>query len=172
MRAGLAKRKERRMNAIDILKYGHQTVLHTLDGLPKTAWETPGVCGTWSVKDIIAHLASYEHVLVDVLITFSDGGPTPYLDKFGAVGPLQFNDDEVAARQDKTIADVLAEYNDTQAQTMALAARIPAETYRQNGTLPWYGPGYDLDDFIVYSFYAHKREHSAQIAVFCDQLAR
>ena len=160
------------MNAIDVLKYGHQTVLRTLDGLPKTEWETPGVCGTWSVKDIIAHLASYEHLLVDVLSIFLDGGPTPYLEKMGTLGPLQFNDDEVALRQDKTIADVLAEYNDTHAQTMALAARIPAETYRQNGTLPWYGPEYDLDDFIVYSYYGHKREHCAQIAVFCDQLAR
>lgn len=160
------------MNTRDVLKYGHQTVLRTLDGLPKTEWETPGVCGTWSVKDIIAHLASYEHLLVDVLSTFLDGGPTPYLEKMGTLGPLQFNDDEVALRQDKTIADVLAEYNDTHAQTMALAARIPAETFRQNGTLSWYGPEYDLDDFIVYSYYAHKREHSAQIAVFCDQLAR
>jgi hypothetical protein len=160
------------MNARDVLKYGHQTVLRTLDGLPETEWETPGVCGTWSVKDIIGHLASYEHLLVDVLTTFLDGGPTPYLEEMAAVGPLQFNDAEVALRQDKTIADVLAEYNDTYAQTMALAARIPAETYRQNGTLPWYGPEYDLDDFIVYSYYGHKREHSAQIAVFCDQLAR
>jgi hypothetical protein len=160
------------MNAIDVLKYGHQTVLRTLDGLPTSEWETPGVCGAWSVKDIIGHLASYEHLLVDVLTTFLDGGPTPYLEEMGTVGPLQFNDAEVALRQDKTIADVLAEYNDTQAQTMALAARIPTKTFRQNGTLLWYGPEYDLDDFIVYSYYAHKREHSAQIAIFYDQLAR
>ena len=160
------------MNAIDVLKYGHKTVLDTLDGLPQTAWETPGVCGIWSVKEIIAHLASYEYMLVEVLTIFLDGGPTPYLKKMGAVGPLQFNDDEVALRKDKTAAEVLAEYNATQAQTMALAERIPAETYRQNGTLPWYGPEYDLDDFIAYSFYGHKREHSAQIAVFWDQLAR
>jgi len=160
------------MNAVDVLKYGHQTVLRTLDNLPQAEWETPGVCGAWSVKEIIAHLASYEHLLVDVLQTFLDGGPTPYLDKMGALGLLGFNDVEVAARQDMTIAETLAEFTDTHAQTMALAARIPAETYRQKGTLAWYGSEYDLDDFIAYSFYGHKREHSAQIAVFCDQLAR
>jgi hypothetical protein len=70
------------------------------------------------------------------------------------------------------MADVLAELNEAHARVMALATRIPAETYRQNGTLPWYGPEYDLDDFIVYTFYGHKREHSAQIAAFGDQLAR
>jgi hypothetical protein len=41
------------MNAVDILKYGHQTVLRTLDGLPEAQWETGGVCGVWSVKKII-----------------------------------------------------------------------------------------------------------------------
>ena len=48
------------MNAVDILKYGQQTVLQTIDGFLNSAWETPGACGVWSVKDIIAHLASCE----------------------------------------------------------------------------------------------------------------
>jgi hypothetical protein len=126
----------------------------------------------WSVKDIIAHLASYEHLLVEILSGFLEGGPMPYLDKFGVLGPLQFNDVEVASRREKTMAEVLAEFNDTQRQVMALAFQVPAEKYRQNGILPWYGSDYDLDDFIVYTFYGHKREHSAQIAAFRDWLNR
>lgn len=53
------------MNASDILKYGQLTVLHTIEGFPEAEWDTPGACGVWSVKDIIAHLTSYEHVLAD-----------------------------------------------------------------------------------------------------------
>lgn len=157
------------MNASDILKYGHGTVLQTIEGLPESAWETPGACGVWSVKDIIAHLASYEHVLVDVLATFVGGGPTPYLNKFTDPG-VNFNDSEVAARQGKSVKEVLGEYNDTHAQVMSLVSRIPVETLRQAGTIPWYGMEYALDDYIVYAFYGHKREHSAQIAVFRDHL--
>lgn len=158
------------MNTVDILKYGHQTVLATLEKFPEAGLNTPGACGIWSVKEIMAHLASYEHLLVEVFSGFLAGGPTPYLEKAGQ-GLLQFNDNEVALRRHETIADILAEFNDTHAQAMALAVRIPAETYQQNGTLPWYGPEYDLDDFIVYTFYGHKREHSAQIAAFNDVLA-
>jgi hypothetical protein len=44
------------MNATDILKYGQVTALQAINGLPESAWETPGACGVWSVKDIIAHL--------------------------------------------------------------------------------------------------------------------
>ena len=32
--------------------------------------------------------------------------------------------------------------------------------------LAWYGDAYDLDDFIAYMYYGHKREHAAQIKLF------
>lgn len=159
------------MNAVDVLKYGHLTVLKTLDGLPESTWETGGVCGVWSVKDIIAHLASYEHVLVEVLQGFSGGGPTPYLDDM-TKPDYNFNDIEVGKRKHLSAQAALAEYTDAQAQVAALVGQIPAETLRQPGTLPWYGMEYALDDFIVYQYYGHKREHCAQIAVYRDTLRR
>jgi len=157
------------MNATDILKYGQLTVLQAIDGFPEAAWETSGACGTWSVKDILAHLASYERVLVDVLTAFTSGGPTPTLNTYIELGG-QFNDIEVNGRKEKTIQDVLAEFNDTHSQVMSLIVTLPPETLRQTGTLPWYGMDYALDDVIVYMYYGHKREHSAQIAAFRDHL--
>ncbi len=160
------------MNAADVLKYGHQTVLHTIEGLPDSDWKTSGVCGWWSVKDIMAHLTSFEQVLVEVLGTFlGDRGPTPALDSYRADGQ-KFNDDQVALRQDKSARQVLDEYCDLHTRTMVSVARIPEETRRQPGTLPWYGMEYALDDFIAYAYYGHKREHSAQIAVFRDHIKR
>jgi hypothetical protein len=158
------------MNAVDILKYGHLTVLQTLDGFPESAWDTPGACGNWSVKDIIAHLASNELVLVDVLTTLRGSGPTPVLDRFLELRG-QFNDTEVSSRKEQTIKEVLEEYNDTHTQVMSMVTQLSSETLRQNGTLPWYGEVYALDDFLVYAYYGHKREHSAQIAAFRDRLS-
>jgi hypothetical protein len=159
------------MNATDILKYGQLTLLQAIDGFPAAAWETTGACGIWSVKDILAHLASYEQVLVDVLATFTSGGPTPALNTFIELG-RQFNDIEVDRRKKKTLQDVLAEFNDAHAQVMSLIVTIPPEMLHQNGKLPWYGMDYALDDVIVYMYYGHKREHSAQIAAFRDYLDR
>jgi uncharacterized damage-inducible protein DinB len=158
------------MNAADILKYGHRTVLQTIADLSADAWETPGACGVWSCKDIIAHLASFEHVLVDILATFLGGDPTPSLDQFRDPNS-DFNDAQVALRQRTTVGALVAEYSATCAQTMELIGRIPEETLRESGTLPWYGAEYALDDLIVYMYYGHKREHAAQIAAFRDRLA-
>lgn len=156
------------MNTINVLKYGSGTLLGTLAGVPKSEWETAGVCGVWSVKDILAHLTSYELLLADVLTTLLDGGPTPYLEAMN--GPGEFNDSQVELRRNNSPDEALAEYEQAHANVMSLAVQIPKETYRQNGTIPWYGEDYDLQDYIIYTNYAHKREHSAEINVFRDRL--
>src|SRR5207302_11147900 len=103
------------MNAADILKYGHLTVLQSIDSFPESAWETPGACGVWSAKNIIAHLTSYEHVIGDILTTCAGGDPTPALALAFESGG-QFNDSEVAARKDETVSQVVAVYTDTTEQ--------------------------------------------------------
>jgi len=153
------------------LQYGHQTILDAIDGLPENEWNTPGVCGVWSVKDIIAHLASFEQVLVDELKRRLMDGATPHLDLLIAQGD-DFNDMQVAGRQNRTVTDVWEEYTAAYTEVLALAEQIPAETFRRTGTLLWYGQEYALDDLIVYMFYGHKQEHCAQIMVFRDYLAR
>ena len=153
------------MNAQDILKYGHQTVLKALDGMPEEAWEVKGVVGVWSLKDVVAHLASFERVLAEILTSFQhDGQPTSTLEQF--LSNPDFNNSQVALSKDKTPAEVLADYESWHNTVVALVQKLPATTFQQTGILPWYGPEYDLDDFLVYTYYGHKREHSAQIALF------
>lgn len=156
------------MNAMDILRYGHQTVEQSLDGLPEAAWTISGACGEWSVKDILAHLTSFELLLVDVLRSVLREGPTLTLASFAA-GPEQFNTHEVSRRRSLSAREVWEEYEDAHRKTLTLLTQVPLRVRRLNGTLPWYGVAYDLEDFIVYSAYGHKREHCAQIAAFREQ---
>lgn len=158
------------MNADDVLKYGHLTVLRTLDGLDHEHWDTPDVCGVWSVREIIAHLASFEHMLVAVLDSLLKGAPsTDVLDRFRA-DPLRFNDDEVARRASMGPQEVFDEYEKTYQENALRLTQFPIERRRESGLLAWYGPEYDVEDFLAYSFYGHKREHCAQINVFRDLL--
>jgi hypothetical protein len=155
------------VNAPDVLRYGHLTLLDTFGNVPDDMLDEAGACGVWSIRDIMGHLASYELVLVDVLGSLGADAATPVLDRF-LQGP-EFNDLEVEARRERSLADVLAELNDAHARTLELIATVPAERLRQAGTLPWYGDAYALDDLIVYQYYGHKREHAAQIEAFRDR---
>src|SRR5947209_18236127 len=84
------KRKDTSMNAVDVLTYGHGAVQQAVNDLSDSAWKKAGACGFWSVKDIIAHLTSFEYVLKEVLMTIIEGemrgstpsAATPHLNRF------------------------------------------------------------------------------------------
>jgi len=156
------------MNSSELLEKGHQMIIQVVDGLREVQWDVPGVCGEWSVKDIVAHLASYERVTLDVLNTFSGKEPTPYVLRFISQ-TQQFDDSEVEARKYATAQQVIDEYQDTQVQTISLLEQIPPEKVQQPGTMPWYQKDLSLADFIN-RMYEHTREHYDQIARFHDKV--
>ncbi len=157
------------MNVLDIMKYGDITLVTAVEKIPKEHWEEGGACGWWSVKDIIAHMTMSEIFIEQILNNIISGEPIGMLALY-AEHRDEANDIEVRKRSHLSADEVMAEYRAAHERTISLAAQIPAETFRQNGTMPWYGEAYCLDDAIVYMDYAHKREHGGHIDVFGDRL--
>lgn len=61
------------MNAVDILLYGDKTWREATGHVPDTAWEIVGATSQWTPKDVLAHIVSYELMLVEVLQNALDG---------------------------------------------------------------------------------------------------
>jgi hypothetical protein len=157
------------MHAADVLMYGHLTFMHTLGEFPSQEVNTPGAVGYWSVKDLVAHLGSFELLLAEVLHDLFEPCPTPLRDALVADGQA-FNDEQVdVLRKAWTYEQCLAEYTAAHEEVRALVSRLPAELWRAAGAIPWYGDAYDLEDFVAYQYYGHKREHSGQIQTFRDR---
>jgi hypothetical protein len=153
------------MNADDVFRYGHLTLIGCLEGLPAPDWETGGVCGVWSTREVMAHLASYERATAELFGNLVDERATPTLNLLLAQGEA-FNQNQVEQRRDQTTDETLDEYRAAYEEAAALLAQIPRERRREIGLLPWYGAEYDLEDLIIYMSYGHKREYCAQIAEF------
>lgn len=158
------------MNADDVFRYGHLTLLGAVEGFPSEHWESLGVCGAWSAKDVVAHLASYELATGDAFAGVLNEDATPTLGLLLSRGEA-FNESQVEQRRGQSPEESLAEYAAAHERAVALLTRIPLDQRRQTGLLAWYGLEYDLEDLITYMSYGHKREHSAQIAEFCCRLA-
>lgn len=159
------------MNTDDVLKYGNLKLLGHVEKLPEDEWYTQGVCGWWSVRDIIGHLASFELMFIDIVKSLGESATVgSTLERFRNLGGEKFNHEQVAKRQNHKPTEVLAEYTGAHDLLRELVSKISPETLRTAGLFPWYGEEYDLEDMICYASYGHKREHSAQIAVFLDTL--
>jgi hypothetical protein len=153
------------MNPIDMMRYGQRTIDELIDRLEPDDW-TAIALGVWTTKDLVGHLGAFEVRFADVLAPFMGEAPRTTL----ASEPLAtFNDDQAAVRRDWPVDRVVAELRDAHALVMDLAARIPAEVWREVGTIPWYGPEYSLDEMLVYTMYGHKREHAPQLEAVLDR---
>jgi len=159
------------MYTLDLLEHAHRMALKSTKGLPLLGWYIPATYGDWSVKDVFAHFTSCEYVLLDIMAAVMGSRPTPTLARWLEDRDL-FDQVEIARRHNKTVQAILNEYNEAHAETIYQIIHISDEKLRENGTLPWYGEECDLEQFITYTFYHHKRELAEYVAGFRDQMLR
>jgi hypothetical protein len=152
------------MNTIDVLMYGQRTVLRTMARYRPEDWSKVAL-GVWTSKDVLGHLGAFEVRFADVLATFVDA---PVVSGLLEADPQAFNDDQAAVRADWTIEQVTDEFLAAHERVMTHARALPAERWREVGTIPWYGPEYSLDDLVVYQMYGHKREHDPQLSAVLE----
>ena len=156
------------MNPIDVLRYGDREVRSVIERYRDDDWAAIAL-GVWTAKDLLGHLGAFEARIADVLAGFV--GEAPVTELLSA-DPATFNDDQAAIRAHWSIDQVRAEYDEAAARVADYAARIPAETWRAVGTIPWYGPEYSLEDLCVYQMYGHKREHAPQLSAVLERPGR
>ena len=153
------------MNPVDVLHYGQATIDELIERFEPDDWSAIAL-GVWTAKDLVGHLGAFEVRFAEILAAFLGEEPATNL---RASPPETFNDDQAAIRHDWPVAAIVTELREAYAAVMALAPRIPAERWREVGTIPWYGPEYALDDFLVYTEYGHKREHGPQLEAVLER---
>jgi len=153
------------MNPVDMMMYGQRTIDELIDRYEPDDWSAIAL-GVWTTKDLVGHLGAFEVRFADVLAPFT--GETPRTNLVSAP-PSTFNDDQAAIRRDWAVDRIVAELREAHALVLDLARRIPAERWREVGTVPAYGPEYSLDEMLVYTIYGHKREHAPQLEAVLER---
>jgi Mycothiol maleylpyruvate isomerase N-terminal domain len=153
------------VNQLDILMYGQRQIDELIDRFEPTDWDAIAL-GTWTTKDLVGHIGAFEVRFVEILTMFLGEEPATTLFRDSLE---TFNDDQAAVRLGWSIEAIVAELRDAHRQAMALVPRIPADRWREVGTIAWYGPEYALDDLVVYLMYGHKREHAPQLEAVLER---
>jgi hypothetical protein len=161
------------MNAKDILHDAHQALLVALEGISDQDTENHPVIETRNLRDVVGHLAAYEHLLEEVIASQmlkTRAEETPHLDKFLEMTREEFNKFHYDEHKFRPYSEVLTDLNSSHEHLMKSFYLLTERMLTDTGTLHWYGKQYSLLDFIMNVIVEHMREHTAQITAFKHHL--
>src|SRR5205809_4394897 len=147
------------LNEMSISYAALEEILTTLD---KTQYFTEGVIPGWSIKDILAHIASWHHRLLawlDAAVRNQEptiSGPDN-VEEMNALN-AQFYQENKSRPLDEVLADFLI----THQQIMDIVQAMPEEDLMSTHRFAW-SQGKPLWHLIAGDTYEHYREHIAQI---------
>lgn len=96
-------------------------------GLADARMTEPGVMGEWSVKEILAHVTTWEEEALKALPVMLAGGKTPRYIQYGGIDG--FNAQMSERKRGLALADALRQLDETHQRLIAYLQRVPEEHF-------------------------------------------
>ena len=97
-------------------------------GLSDSLLIEPGVTGAWSVRDILAHVTTWEEEALKYLPPILEGGKPPrYSVSYGGIDA--FNARMTEQKSGLSLAEVLAQLDDTHHRLIGLIQSVPEDQF-------------------------------------------
>lgn len=96
-------------------------------GLTEAEMMAPGVAGDWSVKDMLAHVATWEEEALKYLPLVLVGGRPPRYASYGGIDT--FNARMTEAKRGLSLAEVQRRLEETHRQLIAYLQSVPEEQF-------------------------------------------
>lgn len=154
---------------IEALEDGRQEMVEMLDPLPERLLIRPGVCGEWSIRDILAHLTAWEGQVVTLLFQARQGVKQPSTVHFGKESDEVLNQRWHLMSLNRSLDLIWQDFIGIRKQTIR---RINAFTDAElnNPDLYVWLKGTPLMLWIIDGVVQHEEEHGNQIRDWLDQL--
>ncbi|HLZ23820.1 MAG TPA: ClbS/DfsB family four-helix bundle protein [Ktedonobacterales bacterium] len=135
--------------------------------VPEARMTEPGAAGTWSVKDVLAHVAVYERWAADQLNAMMRGETEMYVAPDTPPGADTEDTDRqnaayYAAWRDRSLADVRREARETFALLRAAIEQAPEALLNETDRYAWLG-GSAVWQMVAGDAYEHYQDHIPSI---------
>ena len=156
------------------LKMEHQEWKAVISHFTSSNWETPGVAGYWSMKDVLAHLIGWNRRLVDIMQAVINGKPKPQ-----PFWPTNMNsDDQINAwfyetNRNHSVSKLLDEEEQVFKQVLEIVKSFPdnveIRTIRE-GNRDFYLVQINGQQLNPGEFFSHYRDdHKNQVQLFLNK---
>lgn len=117
---------DRRQQLLKRLEAAWRAFTQSYAGLPEPDLLEPGVTGAWSVRDIIAHVTTWEgEALKHLPLILSGGRPPHYSVTYGGIDA--FNAQTIEQKKHLSLADVLRQGEAVHCRLIALIEGVPGD---------------------------------------------
>jgi uncharacterized protein (TIGR03083 family) len=131
-------------------------------GLSDAHLTEPGVMGDWTVKDILAHVTTWEQEALKVLPLILQGGSPPrYSVKYGGIDA--FNAQMREQKRGLPLSDVLRQLDETHRRLIDYVQSAPEEQIRQETR---------FRRRLRFDTYRHYQEHASVIWEWRERTSR
>ena len=114
-------------NLVDKLSILQQEFIKVAQKIDKPQRNRPGVCGTWSPKEVLAHISGWNKEIIRQFSLFQDG-----LEKAIEHDIDEFNKNSVKERRHLSWAEIIAELQQTHKQFYQKAQSISSQELSKN----------------------------------------
>ena len=96
-------------------------------GLSESQMTEPGVIGNWSVKDILAHVTTWEEEALKYLPLIITGGKPPRYIQYGGIDA--FNAQMTEQKRGLALSDILKQLDETHRRLLDYIRKVPEEHF-------------------------------------------
>lgn len=151
---------------LERIQGGYNQLEAILAPLSETQMTNPTVNGTWSVKDNLAHLTTWQdYALSQLQGVLAHKEPPEFMP--GLSGEDEINEHVYQENKDRPLAEVLAAFRASYQQVLAAVQATDEEILETPA--PWSKSGDPLWPFIVGNTFGHYEEHGGNIQRWLEQ---
>jgi len=119
-----------RKQLVERLEKAWQALQESYAGLPESMLLQPGVAGAWSVRDVLAHVTTWEEEALKYLpIIFKGEKPPRYSVTYGGIHA--FNARMTEQKRELSLHEVLQQMNETHHRLVDYVASVPESQFRK-----------------------------------------
>jgi len=153
---------------IDVMSRERQILLDAIGGLSDAVLNQKGTVGTWSIKNVLAHLTGWESIVVQILPDRLVTGIRPEILNSIAADEDAWNAQEVAEREHLSPQQQLQEFTRTREALYQVLRSVGEEVLNRQRPWPqWEGT---LAEYIVNQIGDHEREHREGVLLAAERL--
>jgi hypothetical protein len=116
-----------RTTSIETLEAGHQQIKELVDGLDASSMTRERTIGggDWSVKDLLAHITTWEELALQAMEAWRGGSPEPLRAELREKGIDAFNAERVALKSKMPLAHVLTQFDSVHGELIERIRTMP-----------------------------------------------